>query len=159
MTQLNTAIIPGFCTTNEPHDYTYLDTSASRSSWQYRLKQVDLDGAEHFTEAINVSSVTSVKEVAPTEFGLRQNYPNPFNPTTTITFQIPNDGHVSLKVFDMVGREVATLVSETRTVGVYNEVFDASSLPAGRQGLASGMYFYKLESGNFVQTKKMLVLR
>ncbi len=88
----------------------------------------------------------------PTAYALDQNYPNPFNPTTNISFALPNDGMVTLKVFDVLGREVKSLVNEVRVAGSYSEIFDAANL-------ASGMYFYKLESGNFVQTKKMLVLQ
>jgi hypothetical protein len=88
----------------------------------------------------------------PTTYVLEQNFPNPFNPTTTIRFHIPNDGYVSLKVFDVLGREVASLVNEARVAGSYTEAFDASQL-------SSGTYFYRLESGSFAQVKKMLILR
>jgi glucuronoarabinoxylan endo-1,4-beta-xylanase len=88
----------------------------------------------------------------PTTFLLEQNFPNPFNPSTTIRFQMPNDGHVSLKVFDLLGREVATLVNETRTAGVYDEVFNASSL-------ASGIYVYRLQAGDYTASKKLILLR
>jgi hypothetical protein len=87
-----------------------------------------------------------------TAYKLDQNFPNPFNPTTNITFTIPNDGNVSLKVFDLLGREVATLINEARTAGSYTETFDASRL-------SSGTYFYRLESGSFVQTKKMIIMK
>jgi thiol-disulfide isomerase/thioredoxin len=85
-------------------------------------------------------------------FNLEQNYPNPFNPSTTITYSLANEEHVSLKVFDIMGREVAELVNEDQTAGTYSLDFDASSL-------ASGMYFYKISAGNFVSTKKMVLLK
>ena len=151
-TQLNTAIIPGFGTTNEPRDYTYLDTSASRGSWQYRLKQIDLDGTEHFTETINVNNLTSVKEVEPTKFELKQNYPNPFNPTTEIRYQISEAGNVKLSVFDVLGREVTTLVNGVEEPGYKSVKVDATNL-------SSGMYFYRLESGGFAQTMKMIIMK
>ncbi|MBX2992949.1 MAG: T9SS type A sorting domain-containing protein [Bacteroidetes bacterium] len=95
----------------------------------------------------------------PAEFTLFQNYPNPFNPTTKIEFRIParpaggaNFGLVTLKVFDLLGREVATLVNEVMQPGSYERVFHA-------EGLASGVYLCQLKSGSFVQTKKLLLLR
>jgi photosystem II stability/assembly factor-like uncharacterized protein len=83
---------------------------------------------------------------------LAQNYPNPFNPTTTIKFQVPNSGFVTLKVFDLLGREVATLVNENMTQGSYERVFDG-------RGLSSGFFFYRLKSSTFIQTKKMILLK
>jgi hypothetical protein len=93
-------------------------------------------------------------------FWLEQNYPNPFNPTTRIKYQIPNDNYVTLKVFDILGREVRTLVNETRIAGEHEVTFDVNGL--ARQtagGLASGVYFYKLRSSSFVQTRKMFLQR
>lgn len=86
------------------------------------------------------------------EFELLQNYPNPFNPSTSISFQIPQDGVVTLRVFDLLGTEVATLANEFRRAGRYNAVFDASRL-------ASGVYIYKLQSGNFTDIKRMLLVK
>jgi hypothetical protein len=101
----------------------------------------------------------------PDEFALHQNYPNPFNPTTNVGFRLPPEvrrrrtqagiadfGFVSLKVFDVLGREVATLVSEQLPAGEYQRAFDARSL-------SSGVYYYQLRAGNFVQTKMMVVLK
>ena len=85
-------------------------------------------------------------------FYLKQNYPNPFNPVTNLEFGISNFGFVSLKVYDALGKEVRTLVSERRPAGYYNAVFDGSDLP-------SGIYFYKLEVGEFIVTKKMIMLK
>ncbi|MBX2992040.1 MAG: T9SS type A sorting domain-containing protein [Bacteroidetes bacterium] len=94
------------------------------------------------------------RRAVPTEFHLAQNYPNPFNPTTTIQFKIPAGtyGHTSLRVYDLLGREVATLVNEVKQPGHYEVAFDAS-------GLASGVYLYRLTSGSFTVTKKLLLLR
>jgi hypothetical protein len=89
---------------------------------------------------------------APSSFQLTQNYPNPFNPSTTIKYSIPNSGSVTLKVYDVLGNEVANLVNEEKIQGVYSVTFDASHL-------SSGVYFYKIQSGNFVQTKKMLLIK
>jgi serine protease len=85
----------------------------------------------------------------PTTYQLAQNYPNPFNPTTTLQFQVPQKSFVSLKVFDLLGRELATLVNEERQAGIYRVTWNASKLP-------SGVYFYRLRAGNFVETKKMV---
>lgn len=86
------------------------------------------------------------------KFALLQNYPNPFNPSTTITFELPRASQVNLTVFDIPGREVSVLVNERRNAGVNDVTFDGSSL-------ASGVYFYRLQAGSFVQSKKLLLLR
>ena len=89
---------------------------------------------------------------APNGYFLSQNYPNPFNPETRIKFQIPNTNDVVLKVYDILGREVATLVNERKPPGTYEAEFDGS-------GLASGVYLYRLKAGSFVETKKLILLR
>jgi len=88
----------------------------------------------------------------PTRWSLHQNYPNPFNGKTTIRYQIPQRSFVSLVVHDVLGREVATLVNEEKSAGVFEVPFDASDLP-------SGIYFYKLQAGKFVQVKKFALMR
>ncbi|MCB0726910.1 MAG: T9SS type A sorting domain-containing protein, partial [Ignavibacteriae bacterium] len=88
----------------------------------------------------------------PTEFSLNQNYPNPFNPTTNLEFGIPELGFVSLKIYDMLGKEVKTLINETKPAGRYRISFDGSDL-------ASGVYYYKIQAGDFVETKRMLLLK
>ena len=93
-----------------------------------------------------------VEVIVPDKYELSQNFPNPFNPSTKISFQIPGQYFVSLKIYNMLGEEVATLVNEKKTPGKYNVDFNASALP-------SGVYFYKLSAGNFIQTKKMMLLK
>ena len=88
----------------------------------------------------------------PEQFELSQNFPNPFNPSTVITWQLPMDSHVTLKVYDVLGNEITTLVNEEKQAGVFEVEFSASDL-------SSGVYFYKIEAGDFVQTKKMVLLR
>jgi len=97
------------------------------------------------------TGVNDVENV-PDDFTLYQNYPNPFNPTTKIRYRIPQSDFVSLKVFDIIGNEIATLVKEEKTVGNHEVNFNASTL-------SSGIYFYRLQAGNFVETKKMLLLK
>jgi hypothetical protein len=101
------------------------------------------------------TSVDMTSFATPTEFALNQNYPNPFNPTTTIKYDIPNVGTqyiVSLRVYDILGKEVATLVNETREAGSYKVNFDASRL-------SSGVYFYKMTSGLFTAVKKLVLMK
>jgi hypothetical protein len=101
---------------------------------------------------MNVTSVRDDDSVIPKDFFLSQNYPNPFNPTTTIRFSIAEFGMVSLKVFDILGREVAMLVKRELKPGELSVVFNA-------KGLASGVYFYQLRAAGFIQTKKMLITK
>ncbi|MDW8018912.1 MAG: S8 family serine peptidase [Chloroherpetonaceae bacterium] len=98
------------------------------------------------------SVVRELNAPRPETFALEQNYPNPFNPTTVISYQLPVASTVSLKVYDMLGREVATLFSGRQAAGRYQATFNAS-------GLASGMYFYRLQAGSYVETKKMMLLK
>ena len=88
----------------------------------------------------------------PTEYSLNQNYPNPFNPATTISYSIPQAGNVSLKIFNVLGQEVKSLVNEYQNAGIYKLTFDASAL-------TSGAYFYSLSTDNFLQVKKMMLVR
>jgi hypothetical protein len=88
----------------------------------------------------------------PSEYSLEQNYPNPFNPVTTISYSIKANGLVSLKIFDILGNEVATLVNQDQIAGSYSLEFDASTY-------ASGIYFYSLTSGEYISTKKMILLK
>jgi hypothetical protein len=92
------------------------------------------------------------RSTIPSWYGLSQNYPNPFNPSTTIDYQLPTQSHVTLKVFDVLGREVATLVNENKNSGNYEVDFDGSKLP-------SGVYFYRLSAGSFIEIKKLLLLK
>jgi hypothetical protein len=106
--------------------------------------------------AYKASAVTNVSGNAvnqtPQSFSLSQNYPNPFNPSTQISYQVPSNSSVSLKVFDVLGREVATLVNEVKPAGTYTATFNANSFP-------SGVYFYQLNAGSFSETKKLMLLK
>jgi hypothetical protein len=88
----------------------------------------------------------------PRDYALEQNYPNPFNPSTSIVYRIPASGTVLLKVYNMIGQEVATLVNELKAPGTYRETWNAGELP-------SGVYFYKLRAGSFVETKKLILVK
>ena len=112
----------------------------------YRLKQFDFDGTFSYSDIVNVSYDV------PAEFVLSQNFPNPFNPSTRISYFVPKESFVSIKVYDFLGREITTLVSETKSTGSYELSFDASSLP-------SGTYFYTLIADNYSATKKMILLK
>jgi hypothetical protein len=98
------------------------------------------------------TDVNDWKDNLPTEFGLSQNYPNPFNPTTEIRFSVGTYGHTSLRVFDLLGREVAKLMNEEKPAGSYRMTWNASGIP-------SGVYFYRLEAGGLVETRKLVLVR
>jgi hypothetical protein len=147
--------VRGNGTTLTPQNYEWIDTDVSGGPYFYRLKQVDLDGSIAFYGPIKgaASIETGSENVGgPLSFALDQNWPNPFNPATTISFQVPSAASVSLKVYDLVGREVATLVHEAKPAGMYTVRFDGT-------GLASGTYIYRMEAGNFVATKKLVLIR
>ncbi len=139
--------VTGNGTTNSSVEYSYTDKNLASGKYSYRLKQVDYNG--NF-EYFNLSNEVSVG--VPDKFNLSQNYPNPFNPSTTISFDIPVDSKVMISLFDMSGREVANIVNEFKTAGYYTVNFNGSSL-------ASGAYFYRIDAGNFVDTKKMLLVK
>ena len=127
-----------------------------KSPWEFLL-------IWNFFKNYKLSLPTTVTDYSqnPIEFALFQNYPNPFNPTTKISYAIPllggaRGGLVTLKVYDVLGNEIATLVDEYKPAGSYEVDFDALS---GIRNLASGIYLYRLKAGNFVQTKKMIILR
>ena len=146
--------VPGFGTSTEPKSYSFIDEDISSGIYKYRLKQIDFDGSFEYSTKIEVEV-----DFTPKDYVLYQNYPNPFNPTTIIKYEIPSvtlrraqsDIMVSLKVYDVLGNEVATLVNEESQPGVYEVEFNASSL-------SSGIYLYKLQAGKFIQTKKMILV-
>jgi len=111
-------------------------------------------GGTGMAAVVIVQSPVSVddEKLIADKFELLQNYPNPFNPSTNIGYRISDRGFVSLKVYNILGDEIATLVNEEKEQGVYNITFDAS-------GLSSGMYLYKLQAGSFVEMKKMIIIK
>jgi hypothetical protein len=146
------SFVPGHGTTVEAHQYNFI-LAANDEGGRYRLRQVDLDGSTHYSEPIVVGGVISVVEQAPVAFQLLQNYPNPFNPTTMLKFSVLTTGPASMKVYDIVGREIATVFEGTAEAGRYYAVpFDASSL-------ASGVYFYRLVTQQKTDVRRMMLVK
>jgi hypothetical protein len=155
----------GFGTTTEPKSYSFIDENVLTGIYKYRLKQIDFDGTFEYSNELEVEV-----DFTPKEFVLYQNYPNPFNPSSTIKFEIPSviasgakqSQFVTLKVYDILGNEVAILVNEEKQPGVYEVEFNASSLSgsvSAKGGYASGVYFYQLKAGSFSSIKKMVLLK
>ena len=150
--------IQGHGTTSSHSNYSYEDKNLTTGIYNYRLKQIDFNGNFEYFYLSNDLEVG-----VPGEYELSQNYPNPFNPKTIINYSIPSNvkgqmSNVKLTVFDLVGKEIATLVNEKQNAGYYSIEFDASNL-------SSGIYFYKLEAGStgeagdFIETKRMMLLK
>jgi hypothetical protein len=144
--------VPGHGNSNSPKHYSYIDNDAvNGSNFQYRLKQVDNNGNIKYSGIVKIN-------LAPSEFELAQNYPNPFNPSTSIKYSIPKKSFVTLAVYDMLGREVNSLVSGVKDQGSYNVEFNGSSLP-------SGVFIYRLEIApedggkTLIAVKKLILLK
>ena len=138
--------VPGFGTTTEPKSYSFTDENLSAGKYQYRLKQIDFDGSFEY------SNIVEVEVMVTKDYSLSQNYPNPFNPATLISFSIPNDEFVSLRIYDVLGREVAQIINERRSAGTHQIEFDGTALN-------SGVYYYTLTAGSYTETKKMLMVK
>ena len=138
--------VDGNGTINASRSYSFTDKSAL-GKISYRLKQIDRDGKFEYSQEVEVIALCT-----PKEFALEQNYPNPFNPTTTIGYQLPANGRTTLKIYDAIGREVATLVSEVKEAGYYSAQFDGAKL-------SSGIYFARLSSNEKSQIKKLLLMK
>ena len=151
--------IPGNGTTTEPTSYSFTENGVTSGVYQYRLKQIDFDGSFKY------SDIVEVKLQAPSEFSLEQNYPNPFNPSTKIKYEIAERGFVTIKIYDILGNEIETLVNEEKPAGTYEVEFTGHSDEG--QNLVSGVYFYQLRisgpetsSGHtIVRTNKMLLMK
>lgn len=139
--------LSGFGTSETSHNYSFTDRNLATGNYSYRLKQIDFNGNFEYH---NLNSEVIIG--TPVAFNLSQNYPNPFNPSTTINFDMPKDGYVSLKVYNTSGKEVATLVNETKSAGYYTINFNASSL-------SSGIYYYRLESNGASKVMKMALIK
>jgi len=140
------AFVDGKGTTTEVQNYLFRDEDLLAGSYIYRLKQIDYDGTFAYSHEVEVE----INQ--PSVFVLNQNYPNPFNPSTNIKYSIPAAGIVTLKVYDLLGREVSTLVNEQQQAGTFDVVFDGSNL-------ASGVYYYQLKAGELIATKKLMLTK
>ncbi|QQS38185.1 MAG: T9SS type A sorting domain-containing protein [Ignavibacteriales bacterium] len=138
--------VEGRGTSTEAQTYSFVDEEVSSGKYQFRLKQIDFDGSYEYSNVVEVD-VNLI-----TEFLLEQNYPNPFNPTTKISWQLPVGSYQTIKVYDVLGNEVATVADEYREAGKYEIEFEAGNL-------SSGVYYYQLLSGDLLLTKKMLLLK
>jgi hypothetical protein len=147
--------VGGNGTTTNPNNYTFTDKGLNPGKYNYRLKQIDYNGNYNYHNLSN-----DVIVGLPDKITLSQNYPNPFNPSTKINYEIPMDGRVSLKIYDMTGKEIISLVNENKTAGFYSISFNAASAGGG---LPSGVYIYRLSvvSGgqNFTAEKKMMLVK
>ena len=140
--------VEGYGNSNSPKDYSFTDHNAQYGSYAYRLKQIDTDGQYEYSKVIEVDAGN-----IPDGFVLEQNYPNPFNPTTIIKFALAETQKAELKVFDILGNEFSTLFNGIADGGkVYETEFDGANL-------SSGIYFYRLESENKVENRKMLLIK
>jgi len=138
--------VNGHGNSNSPQDYTFTDINPLPGTMQYRLKQEDTDGGYKYSNIVIVESET------PKEFKLAQNYPNPFNPTTEISYSLPKESDITLKVYNALGKEVVTLVNKRQEAGKYNVTFNA-------ENLSSGIYFYLIRTAENASVKKMILLR
>ena len=138
--------VAGNGNSNSPKDYSFIDNPLEGNEYFYRLKQIDNDGQYEY------SNVISIDLNIPNQYALHQNYPNPFNPITSITYILPVDGMVKLNVYDILGNEVAALVSENQKAGSYTIPFEAA-------GLASGVYVCKMNTINFNSAIKMMLMK
>ena len=144
--------IAGHGTTIGQNEYSQTIPGSPVAGTMYRLRQVDLDGTVHFSEAVTLN-VTDVAEVAPVVFGLEQNYPNPFNPTTDFTFAVARSGLTTLSVYNALGQEVGQVFAGAAEAGKYYTVrFNA-------HGLSSGVYYARLQSGNEIQMRKIVLMK
>ncbi len=142
--------VDGNGTSAEAHSYSFVDHHATSGTYYYRLKQIDFDGTYAYSNTVEVDFV-------PTEFSLGQNYPNPFNPTTKIKFALPVAAKVSVKVYNVIGQQIAELINGQFELGLHEVSFNASLL-------SSGVYFYTIEAAgvdgqSFGTTKKMMLMK
>ncbi|MBI9072403.1 MAG: T9SS type A sorting domain-containing protein [Melioribacteraceae bacterium] len=139
--------VNGHGNSNSPKEYQFIDETANLSGkYKYRLKQIDVDGKFEYLP------IAEVEIDSPETYLLKQNHPNPFNPVTNISFTLPKVSDVKLIVFDILGREVETIVNGTLNPGNHIYKFDASRL-------SSGVYYYQIQTNQFVETKKMNLLK
>ncbi|MBI3125545.1 MAG: T9SS type A sorting domain-containing protein [Ignavibacteriales bacterium] len=138
--------VQGYGNSNSPKEYSFEDKNPQAGKLQYRLKQIDFDGKFEYSNAVEVNFDVLVN------FVLDQNYPNPFNPTTTIKYEIPKNSFVKLSIYDLLGREISTLVNQAQNAGYHEITFNGKDL-------SSGIYIYQIQAGEFSRIKKMLLMK
>ena len=143
----NAGFVAGHGTVTYPVNYSFTDRNLNAGIYNYRLKQIDINGNFQY---FNLNNEVSIG--IPSRFEVYQNYPNPFNPSTKISFDLPVDSKVNVIVFDLSGKEIVTLINDVKTAGYYTLDFNASNL-------SSGIYFYRIIAGNFTATKKMTLIK
>ena len=140
------AFVPGSGTSTQEHSYKYTDKNLNSGEYSYRLKQIDFDGKFDYSKTVKITIVS------PGKFVLNQNYPNPFNPTTTISYSIPDESHVTITLFNCLGKEVTNLVDENLQAGDHQSVINGNKL-------TSGMYFVRMQTGKYSSTIKITLLK
>ena len=141
--------VAGHGTTTLANSYAFTDQPNGGGTYDYRLKQIDLDGKFHFSATREI--------IIPSKFALHQNHPNPFNPETTIGFELPASAPVTIEIYNMLGQKIATILNERRPAGFQKVIWNGKD-DFGRQ-VGSGVYFYRIQSERFEATKKLVLLR
>jgi hypothetical protein len=139
--------VAGNGTSASINDYSFVDKNPVGETIHYRLKQIDNNGDFKYSKEIEVTA-----DLIPNNYSLSQNYPNPFNPSTTINYSIAKASKVVIKIYDLLGKEVITLVDENKQSGSYSVIFNAHNIP-------SGIYVYELRTDGFVSRNKMVLLK
>jgi hypothetical protein len=143
--------VPGNGTTVDPHTYHFINNDLSPAQYAYRIKQLDIAGTFSYSPILEVSILP------PAKFELFQNYPNPFNPETHLQFALPRDEQVRITIYDLQGQMVRTIVKERKAAGTYQVVWDSRDENGVK--VTSGVYFYRIQAGEFTMTKKMLLMK
>lgn len=138
--------LQGKGTTTDLNNYEFIDNVSESGLYKYRLKQIDFDGTFEYSKEIEI------KFIGATDFNLNQNYPNPFNPSTTIGYELPEKSFITIKVYDVLGNDVETLVEKIESAGVHEVQFDASKL-------SSGIYYYRMTAGETELNRNMIYLK
>ena len=153
--RITSVLIPGHGDCTSGHDYAFVDRNVTEGKrYWYKLEQVDFDGAREFFGPVVTQLQQEDQSVVPTDFALRQNFPNPFNPATEIRYDLPEESSVVLRVYNLLGEEVRTLVSQSQPAGSYAVSWDGRADDGLRLG--SGVYFCKLVAGDYVNINKMV---
>ncbi len=154
--RVNQNLIAGYGTSDTRHDYSYVDKGLDNGvTYIYKVVDVDMAGVQTAHGPITVTPQAS--SGVPSEYALSQNYPNPFNSQTSISYAIPTASHVSLKIYNVLGEEVRTLVDADQQANTYQVTWDGRD--AGGKQVASGVYFSTLKAGEFDATTKMVFLQ